>query len=118
MTVAQRSLIRPESYEDFLRQSRIFVAEWGEAGGSWQAGSPEKKPLGDLLNLAGTDAGGANAHAASGSLHQCTDRLQIQVPPAVGHIVGVADAVSKLGAAATNFANSCHKTEISCLLKL
>jgi CheY-like chemotaxis protein len=39
--------------------------------------------------------------------------LQIQIPAAVGHVVGMADAVPELWTAAANFTNSCHKTEIS-----
>ena len=69
--------------------------------------------LSDFLNLARADAGGADAHSAAGPVHQCAHRLQIQVPAALSYIMGVTDPVAELGAPATNFANSCHKTEIS-----
>jgi len=45
------------------------------------------------------------------------DRLQIQIPPALAHIVRMADAVSKLRTAAAYLANSCHITEISLELR-
>src|SRR6266481_5159298 len=69
--------------------------------------------LSDLLDLVRPDTGRTDAHALAGAVHQGPHRLQVQVPPAVGDVMGVADLVAELGAAATYFANSCHKTEIS-----
>jgi hypothetical protein len=73
----------------------------------------ERKRLSDLLDFAGTDARRANAKAAAGAVHQRANRLQVQVPTALRQIVGVADAVTELGTAATDLANFCHKTEFS-----
>jgi hypothetical protein len=69
--------------------------------------------LGYLLDFAVTDAGRAHADALSGAFDHCPHRLQIDVPAALGHIVGVADAAAELRPASTDIANSCHKTEIS-----
>jgi len=71
------------------------------------------KDLRDLLNFAGTDAGRTDSHAPARAIHQGANGLQIQVPAALGYIMGVADAIAELRAAATYFTNSCHKTEIS-----
>jgi CheY-like chemotaxis protein len=66
-----------------------------------------------FLNLPVADAGCADPHAPGGAIYQGANRLQVQIPAAIGHIVGVADPVSELRSAAANFTNSCHKTEIS-----
>jgi hypothetical protein len=71
------------------------------------------RKLRNLLDFTRADAGSANANAAPSAVHQRTNGLQIQVPAAVGHVVGVADPVPELGAPAANFTNSSHKTEIS-----
>lgn len=73
--------------------------------------------LRDLLNFTVADAGCADADAASSPLHQRSNRLQIQVPAALGYIMGVTDPVAELRAPATNIANSCHKTEISLVFR-
>jgi hypothetical protein len=70
-------------------------------------------PLGGFLDFTGANAGCADADAAADAVHQRSHRLQIQVPTAIGDIVGVAYAVSELGASTANFTNSCHETEIS-----
>src|ERR1017187_150286 len=85
----------------------ILLAE--DRGG----GAGNSPVLSDLLNLARTDAGCADPHTAAGPVHQRTNRLQIQVPAALSYIMRVTDPVAELGPPATNFANSCHKTEIS-----
>src|ERR1043166_3596335 len=74
------------------------------------------KTLRDLLNLTRTDARGAHPEPPSGAVHQSANRLQIDVPAAFRHVVGVTDAVSELRAASTNLTNLRHKTEISLLL--
>ena len=75
MTVAQRSLIRPESYEDFLRQSRIFVAEWGGAGGSWQAGSTMLHPFAEVGY---NHDGRADDRYVSAGLNSMAGRFDVQ----------------------------------------
>ena len=73
----------------------------------------DSRALRDLLNLACADAGCADPHPAASALHQRANRLQIQVPATLSYVMGVTDPVAELGSPATNFANSCHKTEIS-----
>ena len=69
--------------------------------------------LGGLLDFAVANARCANAETACNPVHNGVNWLQVDVPAAFGDVVGVADAVTELGAAAANFANSCHTTEIS-----
>src|ERR1022692_1008790 len=73
--------------------------------------------LSDLLNLARADAGCADPDPAPRPVHQCANRLQIQVPAALSYIMGVTDPVAELGPPATNFTNSCHKTKISLVFR-
>jgi hypothetical protein len=71
------------------------------------------KKLRDFLNFTVPNARRANAEAAASAVYQRPHRLKIQIPAALRHIVGVADAVTELRSAATYIANSCHKTQIS-----
>jgi hypothetical protein len=66
---------------------------------------------GGLLNFPGTDAGGADAHFLGCPVDEGVNRLQVQIPAAFRDIVGVADAVTELRTAATDFANLSHITE-------
>ena len=61
------------------------------------------------MNFAVTDAGGAHAHPLAGTLDQCVDRLQVQIPATLRNVVGMADAVPELRSATADFTNSCHK---------
>jgi hypothetical protein len=74
---------------------------------------PFENELRDLLNLTSTDAGGADTEPAAGAVDQSANGLQVEIPTPLGHVVSVADAVSELGAAATDFANFRHKTGFS-----
>ena len=70
-----------------------------------------------LLGLdyfAAAQAGSADAQALGCALHLSAYRTQIHIPTPLAHIVSVADPMAKLRPAAAHFANSCHKTEISC----
>ena len=69
--------------------------------------------LGDLLDFVRADAGGADADAAAGTVNQSANRLEVEVPAALGDVVGVADFIAERGLATANFTNLCHKTEIS-----
>ena len=71
------------------------------------------KGLRDLLNFTRANAGRAHPEALARAIHQSANRLEVQVPAPIGDVVSVADPVSELGTATANFANSCHKTEIS-----
>ena len=69
--------------------------------------------LRDLLNFAGADAGGANADALAGAIDKGADRLQVEIPTALGDVVGVANAVAEFWAPTAYFTNLCHKTKLS-----
>lgn len=62
-----------------------------------------------FLYFAVADAGGADAQPLPSAVDQSMHGLQIHIPPALGDIVGMADAVPKLRPAATDFTNLCHK---------
>jgi hypothetical protein len=66
-----------------------------------------------LLNFAALDATRANLHSFGCAIHKCAHALQIDVPPALRHVVSVADSVAELRAAATEFTIFRHKTGIS-----
>jgi hypothetical protein len=76
-----------------------------------QAAPPAAPGLRGFLDFARSDAGSANAHTLGSAIDQGVDRLQIQIPAAFTYIMGVADSVPKLRAAAAHFANSCHITK-------
>ena len=71
-------------------------------------------PLGCLAadrcfyDLAGLEAGGADANALVGAVHAGAHGTQVHVPAAAAHVVSVADLVSKLRAFAADVANLCH----------
>jgi hypothetical protein len=60
------------------------------------------------LDFAAAYAGSAGAQALAGASDHCTDTLQIYIPPALGHVVGVADLIPKLRLLAANFTYLCH----------
>jgi predicted fused transcriptional regulator/phosphomethylpyrimidine kinase len=61
------------------------------------------------LDFAVSNAGLADAKALPGAIHRRMNGLQVQIPPAFGYVVGVADAMPELRAAAADFTHSCHK---------
>ncbi len=61
-----------------------------------------------LNDFAAAQAGGANADPLARALHLGVNRAQIDVPAPLGHVVGVADVISKLRPFAAYFANLCH----------
>jgi hypothetical protein len=68
-------------------------------------------PVVELLRLydfAGTQAAGADADALSHTLHFGVDRAQVDVPAPLGHVVSVANVVSRLRALAADFTYLCH----------
>src|SRR5690348_1350698 len=81
-------------------------ANWG--GVDWAPtapGSEEKLRLGDFAAL---DAAGAHADALGGAVHQGLHGLQVRVPAAARHVVGVRNVVTELRTLAANIANLCH----------
>ena len=69
--------------------------------------------LRDFLDFTVPNARRADPQPLAGAFDQGSHRLQIDIPAPLGDIVSVADAVAELRPATTNFANLCHKTEIS-----
>jgi hypothetical protein len=61
-----------------------------------------------FLNFAVPDAGGADAQALARPLHNRVDRLQVQIPTTLCHIVGMTDPMPELRPTATHFTSFCH----------
>ena len=61
-----------------------------------------------LDDLAAAQTRGADANALCPAFHFGTDGAQIDVPAPLGHVMGVADVVSKLRPLAANLTNLCH----------
>ena len=61
--------------------------------------------LGRFNDLAGLEAGGADANALIGAIHAGAHGTQINVPAAAAHVMRVADLISKLRAFAAEIAN-------------
>ena len=57
-----------------------------------------------------TQAGRADADALSLAIYLGVNRTQIDVPAPLGHVVGVADVVSRLRLLAANITLLCHWT--------
>jgi hypothetical protein len=73
--------------------------------------SAHLKILGERLCLddfAAAQAGGADADALALSIDLGVNRPQIDVPAPLGHVVGVADAVSRLRLLAADITLLCH----------
>ena len=60
------------------------------------------------MNSIALDATGADADPLRSSTDDCADGLKIDVPAALGHIVGVADLISELRALAAQITSFCH----------
>jgi hypothetical protein len=69
--------------------------------------------LRDFLYFTVPNARGADLHSFAGALDEGPHRLEIDIPASLGDVMSVADTVAKLRPATTYFANLCHKTEIS-----
>jgi hypothetical protein len=92
-------------------QSAQYETNDSEKTARWKAQiqhGPVAGRLRRFLNLATTVAGRANAKPLGGTFDNGSHRLQVQIPAALGDIVGVADLIAELGTTATHFANSCH----------
>ena len=61
-----------------------------------------------FLDFAAAQAGCANADALGRALYPRVDRTQIDVPAPLGHVVCVADVISKLRPLAAYLAYLCH----------
>jgi len=72
------------------------------------SGVPIKTRSSRFFDLAALNARRTHAHAPRRLVKQNANGLQIQVPPAIRYIMGVADLVPKLRAPAADFTYSCH----------
>src|ERR1035441_3014540 len=79
--------------------------------------SPAFRNLRSLLNLVRPDAGRARPQPSTGPIHNRAHALQVDVPAALGHVMGVADLIAELRPAAAYVAYLCHKTGISPILQ-
>lgn len=68
---------------------------------------------GGLLYFTAANAGRADTDTLTRSSYQSMDILQIDVPAAIRNVMGVADAVPKLGTFATYFTDFCHRTHLA-----
>ncbi len=78
-------------WPSFGSEIEIYLSEWS------------------FLYFAVADARRAYLDALSSALDHGMNTLQVQIPPSLGDIVGVADATPELRPAATDFTNFCHK---------
>jgi hypothetical protein len=62
-----------------------------------------------LLNFPASQARRAHADPLAAALNLGVDRAQIDVPAPLGHVVGVADVISKLRPLAADFTYLCHE---------
>jgi hypothetical protein len=62
----------------------------------------------DLLNLTVADAGSAGAKTLVRSVDDSAHGLNVDVPAAVAHVMGVTDLMPELRAFAAYFTYSCH----------
>jgi hypothetical protein len=75
------------------------------------------RDLRGFLNFPGAQAGRTYAHSPRGPFHQRANVLQIQVPAAIGQVVGMADPMPELRTSAAHVANSCHSQQSPCKCK-
>ena len=61
-----------------------------------------------LDDFAAAQAGGADAQALGAPFYFGANRAQVYVPAPPGHVVGVADGISKLRPSAADITNLCH----------
>src|SRR5450759_571516 len=73
--------------------------------------------LGDFLHFTVPNARRADPQPFAGALDEGTHRLEIDIPATLGDVMSVADTVAKLRPATTYFANLCHRTGISRLVR-
>ena len=59
-------------------------------------------------HFAAADAGRASADTLSGAIHFGVYGAQVDVPAPAGHVVGVANCISKQRLLAANITNLCH----------
>jgi hypothetical protein len=65
-----------------------------------------------LNDFTASQAGSADADPLARALHFGVHWAQIDVPAPLGHVVGVADVISKLRPLAADFAYLCHDCSV------
>src|SRR5579864_808259 len=76
-----------------------------------------------FLHFSAAQAGSADADALGGAFDLRVHRAEIDLPPPLGHVVGVADVISKLRPLAADFAYLCHdcsawESELICKIQI
>lgn len=61
-----------------------------------------------FLDFAATDAGSTNAQTLARTIYEGVNGLEIQIPAALGNVVGVTDTMPELRTTAADFTNFCH----------
>ena len=61
-----------------------------------------------LDDFAAAQAGGADAHPLGAALYFGANRAQVNIPAPAGHVMRVADGISKLRPFAADITNLCH----------
>jgi hypothetical protein len=64
------------------------------------------------LHFAVANAGCAHTNSLTCALDERVNRLQIQIPTTLCHIVGMTNAVPELWSTTTDFTNLCHKNTL------
>jgi CheY-like chemotaxis protein len=64
------------------------------------------------MHFSGSDTGGANPQTPAGAVDDSAHRLQVEIPAALGDVMGVTDPMAELRPPPAYFANSCHCFEI------
>lgn len=71
-----------------------------------------------FLDFAVADAGRTHSYAFPGTFDESVNALQVQIPAALAHVMGMTDAMPELRPAATDFTNFCHKNTLTLGLRL
>lgn len=66
-----------------------------------------------FLDFAVANAGRTHSYALSGAFDQGVNALQVQIPAALAHVMGMTDAMPELRPAATDLTNFCHKNTLT-----
>ena len=66
-----------------------------------------------FLDFAVADAGRTHSYAFSGTFDQSVNALQVKIPAALAHVMGMTNAMPELRPAATDLTNFCHKNTLT-----
>ena len=94
----------------FLRGSRNIKKDAGHSPASFM--SQYASSLQSALNLAATQAAGADVHMANGAVNVHADALGVRQPNAVALAVGVAHVVAAHSALLADFTDLSHRSHL------